>query len=88
MAKKLIAHVSIRDAGGALHSLAPGDEVPEWAEDRLTNEDLFAPAAADETPAPEAPEPDPAPEAPAAADKTPDFTKPAPRAGRRRTKDA
>lgn len=84
MSRTLIAHVSLWAANGDLVALAPGDELPEWAEG-LLGEHCFAPdeaAAKPEDPdAGDEREVKPSPKSEPAA---PDFTAPAPRRGRPR----
>lgn len=84
MSRTLIAHVSLWAANGDLVTLAPGDDVPEWAEDRL-GEHCFAPevGAGEDEDAADIDEADA--KAPAKSkDAAPDFTAPAPRRGRPR----
>lgn len=43
---RLVAYVHVQDAQGAMHVFGPADEVPEWAQERITN-----PKAWDKAPA-------------------------------------
>lgn len=87
MPRTLIAHVSLWAANGDMVTLAPGDELPEWAEGRVGEhcfeldaepaevEDAVNTADADEVDV----------KAPAKSkEAAPDFTAPAPRRGRPR----
>ena len=53
MGKVLIAHVHVADEAGVSHAFAPGDKLPKWAEERVTNPAAFESAsgktATDET---------------------------------------
>lgn len=100
MSQTLTAHVSLWAENGALVNLAPGDELPEWAEGKvgdhcltLPTEAIAEPEVESENPEAENADPDDegdAEDAPASEVKgakpteAPDFTAPAPRRGRPR----
>jgi len=48
---ELIAYVHVMDENGAPHVFAPGDEVPEWAQKKITNPAAWEQEAEAETPA-------------------------------------
>lgn len=84
MSRTLIAHVSLWAANGELVTLAPGDDVPEWAEGRVGEHCFASEVDTDEV---EDAADVAAPEAKRvakSADTAPDFTAPAPRRGRPR----
>lgn len=41
MARKLASTVHVVDDNGAAHVFGPGDEVPSWAEKKITNESAW-----------------------------------------------
>jgi hypothetical protein len=42
MGRRLRSHVHVHDDHGASHVFAPGDDVPEWAAERITNPKAWA----------------------------------------------
>lgn len=40
--KKLVSYVTVHDAEGVAHTFAPGDELPKWARDSITNPNVWA----------------------------------------------
>lgn len=81
MSRTLITHVSLWDESGALVTLNPGTELPDWAEGRVGEHCLKA-----EAPEEVADEVKPANATPGKPSTTeaPDFTSAAPRRGRPR----
>ena len=42
MAEKLASHVHVYDDAGVAHEFYPGDDVPDWARDKITNPDVWS----------------------------------------------
>lgn len=40
--KKLASYVTVHDSEGAAHTFAPGDDLPKWARDSITNPNVWA----------------------------------------------
>lgn len=43
MARKLSSYVHVADEAGQMHTFGPADEVPDWAQEAITNPDVWAP---------------------------------------------
>lgn len=43
MTRRLAAHVHVHDEHGAAHVFGPGDDVPAWAVEAITNPAAWAP---------------------------------------------
>ncbi|MDN4644928.1 hypothetical protein [Arthrobacter sp. PsM3] len=99
MSRTLNAHVTLWGPDGALASLAPGDELPDWAEGKVGDHclvpdspaDALVPDADEDSevdsdldPETESDESERDDEEPEALDAVPNFTAAAPRRGRTR----
>lgn len=71
--------VALLDGSGKLHQFKSGDEVPEWATDRVGDHVLQGEKSADDEQQADAEEEAPQEDTETAPDETPDFTKPAPK---------
>lgn len=51
--QQLSCTVTVHDADGAPHAFGPGDDVPKWAREAITNPDVWADPDSDDGPEPD-----------------------------------